>query len=297
VIARVVTRLVAAALVAAAAVIVLPSPTAYAGACSTNTGVTVVVDFNQLGGGVQQACVAGGGGDTASSLFPAAGFSLTYASRQPGFVCRVNDVPQSDPCVNTAPADAFWSLWWSKGNGSWSYASIGVGSLKVPDGGFVAFSWDQVSGSEPPSAGATTPAAPAPSPTPTPTPSPEASGGNNPGQPAAPGGTTPPGSSPSVSPDGSPSASPGDQGDRSGKGDRRGKGKQKKPKASPGAAPTAPESTAPVAAADDGSTTTEPPADSGGLPGWVAPALIGVLFAAAGVVMLVRRRRSGTVSP
>jgi len=295
---RSIARLVAVALTAAAASLAVPAPAAYAGACTTDTGVTVVVDFNGLGGGVQQVCLPGGGGKAASSLFPSAGFPLTYATRQPGFVCRVSGVPESDPCVNTSPADAFWSLWWSDGDAtSWSYASVGAASLNVPDGGMVAFSWDGESGTAPPSASPSRPD-PAPSPTPTPEqPSPDSPDGNNPGQPAAPGGTTPPGSSPSVSPDGSPSASPGDRGDRSGKGDKRGKDKQKKPDASPGATPTAPESTAPEVAADDASTTTEPPGDSDGLPGWVAPALIGVLFAAAGVVVLVRRRRSGTVSP
>ena len=71
------------------------------------------------------------------------------------------------------------------------------------------------------------------------------------------------------------------------------KGKQKKPKATPGATPTTPATTDTEVAADEGTAVADPPADSDGLPGWVAPALIGVLFAAAGVVLLVRRRRSG----
>lgn len=292
-----IARLVAVALTAAAASLAVPTPTAYAAACTTDTGVTVVVDFNGLGGGVQQVCLPGGGGKAASSLFPSAGFPLTYATRQPGFVCRVSGVPESDPCVNTSPADAFWSLWWSDGDASsWSYASVGAASLNIPDGGMVAFSWDGESGTAPPSA---SPSHPHPTPTPTPdanTPSPDGSGGNSPGQPATPGGSTRPGTNPPASPDGSPTASPGDKGDKSGRGDKHGKDEQKKPKASPGATPTAPESTAPVVAADDGAGVAEPPADADGLPGWVPLALIGVLFAAAGVVVLLRRRRSGTVS-
>ena len=54
------------------------------------------------------------------------GFSLTYVQRQPGFVCRINGAPASDPCVNTPPADAYWGLWWSDGkSGSWTYSSVG----------------------------------------------------------------------------------------------------------------------------------------------------------------------------
>lgn len=290
----IIARLVAVALVAAAASLAVPSPAAYAAPCTGDSGVSVVVDFNGLGGGVQQVCVSGGGGDAASSLFPAAGFPLSYASRQPGFVCRVKGVPTSDPCVNTAPADAFWGLWWSDGDASsWTFSSLGAASLSIPDGGMVAFSWDAESGTAPPSA---SPSHPDPAPTPEPTqPPPNDGGGSGPDQPAAPGGSTPPGSTPSTSPDGSPSASPGAEDGKKGKGDKGNgdKGKQKKPKATPGATPTSPATTDTEVAADEGTAVADPPADSDGLPGWVAPALIGVLFAAAGVVLLVRRRRSG----
>jgi hypothetical protein len=285
---RIVARFVAAALVASAAGLALPAPAAYAGACSTDSGVTVVVDFNQLGGGVQQACVAGGGGDAASSLFPAAGFSLDYAQRQPGFVCRVEGVPQSDPCINTAPADAFWSLWWSDGSGSWSYASVGAGSLNVPDGGFVAFSWDQSAGSESPSAGATTPAPPKPT-----QPTPDDPGSDESQEPAAPNGPGPSSADPSSGTDADPSASPGEQDDPMGTWSKPGKGKSKQPKASPDATPSATESTPAEAAVDEGAAVAEPATESDGLPGWVAPALIAALFGVAGVVLLLRRRRAG----
>ncbi len=289
----IIARLVAVALVAAAASLAVPSPAAYAAPCTGDSGVSVVVDFNGLGGGVQQVCVSGGGGDAASSLFPAAGFTLNYASRQPGFVCRVQGKPASDPCVNTAPADAFWGLWWSDGDASsWTFSSLGAASLKIPNGGMVAFSWDAESGTAPPSA---SPSHPDPSPTPEPDPPPPNDGGSGPDQPAAPDGSAAPGSTPSDTPDGSPSASPGAEDGKKGKGDngKGDKGKQKKPKATPGATPTTPATTDTELAADQGSAVADPPADSDGLPGWVAPALIGVLFAAAGIVLLVRRRRSG----
>lgn len=137
---------------------------AHAAACAGSTGVTVVVDFHELGGGVRSVCVADGGDVTADRLFTAAGFSLRYASRQPGFVCRVAGVPESDPCVNAAPADAYWALWWSTGDpgARWVYSSLGVTSLEVPEGGLVAFSWDQGPGDSLPGAAATRPEQPAP---------------------------------------------------------------------------------------------------------------------------------------
>ena len=57
------------------------------------------------------------------------GVTLGYATRQPGFVCRVNGAPASDPCVNASPANAYWGLWWADGSqASWTYSSYGVGS-------------------------------------------------------------------------------------------------------------------------------------------------------------------------
>ena len=135
-------RLLAALALVASGLVLQSQVPAVAAGCTGSTGVTVVVDHHQLGGGVQQACDADGGGKAASTVFPDSGFPLTYVQRQPGFVCRVAGAPASDPCVNTPPASAYWSLWWSDGkSGTWTYSSTGVGSLKVPDGGYVAFSW------------------------------------------------------------------------------------------------------------------------------------------------------------
>jgi hypothetical protein len=204
-------------------------------------------------------------------------------------VCRVNGVPASDPCVNTAPADAFWGLWWSDGDASsWTYSSLGAGSLNVPDGGMVAFSYDEVDGTAPPSASASHPdAAPTQQPDQQPDqPDPDDSPAPGPGSSPAPDGTP----SPDADPSSSPSAS--DEVER-GKGGMDQERKPKPDKTSPGASPTPPDADpSDPGSAEPGSVAD--PADSDGLPGWVAPGLIGVLFAAAGVVLLLRRRRSGT---
>src|SRR5580765_1111484 len=163
---RSVVGLVAAVLLTAAAGLGVSAP-AQAASCSTAHGVTVVVDFHQLGGGVQAACDANGGGKIAATQLTGVGHQLTYVQSQPGFVCRVDGAPSSDPCVNTPPADAYWSLWWSDGkSGRWTYSSAGVGSLQVPDGGYVALSWQSGSDKATPRV---TPAAHA-SATPTPSP-------------------------------------------------------------------------------------------------------------------------------
>ena len=45
-------------------------------------------------------------GKSAAAQLTDVGHTLTYVQRQPGFVCRVDGAPASDPCVNTPPADA-----------------------------------------------------------------------------------------------------------------------------------------------------------------------------------------------
>ncbi len=105
---------------------------AYAAACPSGTGVTVVVNSSVR-------CDSNGGGSAASN-FRDAGHSLTMASRQPGFVCRVDGSPASDPCVNASPSNAYWALFWANGKGGgWTYSSSGVGGLSVPTGGWVGF--------------------------------------------------------------------------------------------------------------------------------------------------------------
>lgn len=291
--------LAAAALVAAAAGVGVPAP-AVAAACPSAEGVTVVVDFNELGGGVPSVCDDDGGGKKASTLFEDSGFDLSYASRQPGFVCRVSGVPTSDPCVNTAPANAYWGLWWSDGKtGSWSYSSLGAQSLTIPAGGYVAFSWDQSESSAAPSF---TPSAhrTEPTPTPTPTPAPTSRPTPTPGpsstpkptpsssasQPVDPASTTAPpspdatsaGSSTSSSTSPSATASDGSPSPGAGTSD----------------APTDPTDPASSEAPDQYVRPDAAEPESDGLPSFVAPALIGTVFAVAGVVFLVRRRSGST---
>ncbi|MGZ5400294.1 MAG: hypothetical protein ACXWDM_09790, partial [Nocardioides sp.] len=134
-------RLVAAAVLVAAAGLTGAAP-AYAEACPTDSGVTVVVDFHELGGGLDQDCVADQG--TADDLVVAAGHSLQNVNGQ-AFVCRVDGLPTQDQesCARTPPANAYWGVWWSDGrSGSWTYSSLGAYSLDVPAGGAIALSWN-----------------------------------------------------------------------------------------------------------------------------------------------------------
>ncbi len=129
---------------------------------------------------MQGTCRANGGGRLAKDLFPQAGFPLTYAQQEPGFVCRVKSVPADAGCQRAAPANAFWGLWWSDGDpgSGWTFANVGVGGLRIPDGGLVAFAWDQRSGSKPPDASPNRPAPAQPEPEPEPSAPPPSDGGS-----------------------------------------------------------------------------------------------------------------------
>lgn len=117
-----------AALLAFATSFTVSTPTAaYAATC---TGVTVVVDFTAVGGTVRTACAPG---DPASGLAALTGAGYTYAfvPRFPGFICRINLLP--NPC-NGAPATAYWSYWHAAHHGTWAYSSSGAGTYNPAPG-------------------------------------------------------------------------------------------------------------------------------------------------------------------
>ena len=282
---RHVVRLAAVTLAVAAAGVVISSP-ARAATCRSASGVSVVVDFHQLGGGAQSACDAGGAGEYADQQFSDAGYTLTPVDNEQGFVCRVNGLPDTQ-CARTPPADAYWSLWWSDGkSGTWKYSSVGVTSLKVPAGGYVALSWQKGNAQAPPRTAAVSHSPPSPT--------------------SAPSSPTsaPPSSHPTRAPQPSATASgpiapSSGQATASSTATSQGSSKARKhDRAKPSQAPSArarasgssdaTEAAAPVSGIDPGDPSGA--SGSAGLPGWVAPAAIVVLFAGTGAVMLARRK-------
>lgn len=280
-----IAALAAAGLVSAAASLALPAAPAQAAYCSGGAGVSVVVDYGALGGATATGC--GGGASVASTAFTNAGFALTPHPRQQAFVCKVDNRPADGNCMGT---DAYWGFFVSDDGKGWVYASAGVYQQAVDSGDSVALVWQSTLSHRKPglspaaSAGSSTPVAPSgktarrtsptPSKAPT-TPTPTVAATTRAASPSA-----------TVTSPATPSAS------------------AKKPTRTRTAAP-APS----VTTTDDsaGSTisvesspsespstdaATEPTAsDGGGLPGWVPPALVGVLVVAAGGVAWARRTR------
>jgi hypothetical protein len=115
---------VAVSTAAAGGLTVATAPPAAAAACTGTTGVTVVVDFGSLGGGVVTRCAPG---DPTSGLaaLTGAGFTYAFVPRFPGFVCQINVKP--NPC-NGAPTSAYWAYWHAPRHGAWTYSTAGAAS-------------------------------------------------------------------------------------------------------------------------------------------------------------------------
>ena len=304
----------AATLLVAAAVAVLPASPAQAALCS-GSGTNVVVSFGAIGGGTQTGC---GTGDTAAQVSTSAGFPLSYAARQPGFVCRVKGVPTSDPCVNTSPADAYWGLFWSDGkSATWHYSTLGATAVRVPAGGSVGWAWQDGGARDLPAMAPPVVAKePAPAPERKPTPKPRPPAAPKPSSPAQPGPSAEPaprsdGAGRAPTDEAAPTVAAGqEQQDKADRAQQRaqkqaqGQAQKEAASAAPSATPSA--STAPLAEESTGATPdvdddTVPTASSGdadspgGLPWWVPVGLVVVL--GAGAVVAVRRRQVGAGPP
>jgi hypothetical protein len=165
-------RLLAAAAVTLASGTMTAAPAAAAGIagyCPDSNGVTVVVDFQGLGGGTVIRCAAGEQA-TGLAALKNAGFTVTGTSRWgEAFICRINGKPGADtePCINTPPATAYWSYWHAANGGGWTYSSLGVLNRKPPLGSFEgwSFSLNRTEATAPqPRVAPSRPASPAPPP-------------------------------------------------------------------------------------------------------------------------------------
>lgn len=129
------------------------------GPCTSPSGVTVVIDFQELGGGVHVRCAAG----PVSSGFDAldrAGIAYQTTVRFPGFLCRIAGKPDTDPCIDASPASAYWSYWLAPRGGTWCYSNWGAGNRTPPPGTVEGWSFSLDKTSEATPAPRTPPPAP-----------------------------------------------------------------------------------------------------------------------------------------
>lgn len=124
------------------------------GFCPNANGVTVVIDFQELGGTTIVRCAPG---DQATGLtaLKNAGIQIAGTNRWgESFICRIEGKPgpDSEPCIDTPPASAYWSYWHSPNAGNWTYSQWGVTNRKPPPGSFEgwSFSKDKTETTNPP---------------------------------------------------------------------------------------------------------------------------------------------------
>ncbi len=161
---------VGAGVLPAPSVAAAPRAAASGSPCPGPTGVTVVVDATPLGGGVRVGCAPGAPADGLDAL-RSAGFAVRGTTRFPGFVCRIDGAPAQDPCLDTAPPDAYWSYWHAPRGGAWTYSDTGAAERTPPAGSVEGWVFSDGSGRSPTLA---PPARPTPTTTVAPVPPPPA---------------------------------------------------------------------------------------------------------------------------
>jgi hypothetical protein len=125
------------------------------GFCQNGTGVTVVVDFQQLGGTTIVRCNPQATRGTGLDALKGAGFQIAGVQRWgEGFVCRIENRPSAvetvpvkgredyrEACVDTPPPAAYWSYWHAGNNCPWTYSQWGVKNRDFTAGGFEGWSF------------------------------------------------------------------------------------------------------------------------------------------------------------
>ncbi|GIF77233.1 hypothetical protein Asi02nite_67510 [Asanoa siamensis] len=125
------------------------------GFCPTATGVTVVVDFQELGGTTIVRCFPSAARGTGLDALKGAGFQIAGVQRWgEGFICRVENRPSAveiipaqgkknyrELCIDTPPGSAYWSYWHAGNNCPWVYSQWGVKNRDFIPGGFEGWSF------------------------------------------------------------------------------------------------------------------------------------------------------------
>ncbi|WP_242547513.1 ABC transporter substrate-binding protein [Amycolatopsis sp. MtRt-6] len=125
------------------------------GFCPDDTGVTVVVDFQQLGGTTIVRCDPRTAPGTGLDALKGAGFQIAGLQRWgEAFVCRIENRPSAteelplqgragyrESCLDTPPPAGYWSYWHAGNNCQWEYSQWGAKNREFVPGGFEGWSF------------------------------------------------------------------------------------------------------------------------------------------------------------
>jgi len=111
-----------------------------AGYCPDDNGVTVIVDFQGLGGETLIRCAPGKQENGVTAL-QNAGLELTGAGKYGlAVMCKIEGKPADQACTGMPPENASWSFWTGE-NGKWASAQVGAQGWKPPAGAFEGWSF------------------------------------------------------------------------------------------------------------------------------------------------------------
>ncbi len=99
--------------------------------CEPNTGVTVIVDYHNIGDRMIDVGCALGEQATGVEALQHAGFALEGTTDEGlAFICRIDGepTPEEEGCETTPGGSAYWSYWRGKPGGRWAYSGVGAKS-------------------------------------------------------------------------------------------------------------------------------------------------------------------------
>lgn len=108
------------------------------GTCAEGAGVTVVVDFGDLGPQPLVRCAPGTPANGIAAL-QAAGIDVAGSQKYGlAVACRINGKPGPDveSCAGMPSATAYWSYWHATAGGTWTSSQEGAQTAKPAPGGF-----------------------------------------------------------------------------------------------------------------------------------------------------------------
>ncbi|MCR6486916.1 hypothetical protein M8542_29215 [Amycolatopsis sp. OK19-0408] len=114
------------------------SATGADGSCADGAGVTVVVDFGDLGPAPLIRCAAGTPANGVAALQDA-GFELAGSQKYGlAVACRINGKPGPDveSCAGMPSATAYWSYWHATAGGTWQSSQEGAQTAKPAPNSF-----------------------------------------------------------------------------------------------------------------------------------------------------------------
>ncbi len=125
------------------------------GFCADDDAVTVVVDFQRLGGDAIVRCAPGSQPRSGLEALKAAGFQVDGVQRWgEAFICRIEDRPSAaeelplasnegyrEACIDTPPSTGYWGYFHAENGGEWVYSGAGGKNRTVVPGGFEGWSF------------------------------------------------------------------------------------------------------------------------------------------------------------